>query len=103
MTSDAEIIEAMARAICKANSINPDARHVHGGVMWERYTGHAHASYRVARQRILEKAAGKVTRFEVIDDKGRSYSKWGVSVELSYQDDGRTLKAFVRSPDAGRE
>lgn len=40
-----------------------------------------------------------VTRFEVIDHttdgEGRVYVKYDVSVDLSYQDDGRTLKAFV--------
>jgi hypothetical protein len=41
--------------------------------------------------------ARKVTRFEVIDESGRVYVKYGVEVELSYQDDGRTLKVFVRS------
>ena len=37
-----------------------------------------------------------VTRFEVIDETGRVYSKWGVSIELSYQDDNKTLKAFIK-------
>ena len=37
-----------------------------------------------------------VTRVEVIDAKGRSYVKYGVtSVELSLQDDARTLKVFL--------
>lgn len=34
-------------------------------------------------------------RFEVIDETGRAYSRWGVDIELHYQDDGRTLKVFV--------
>lgn len=39
----------------------------------------------------------KVTRLEVIDGDGRSYTNWKVeSLEFSYQDDGRTLKIFVR-------
>ena len=39
----------------------------------------------------------KVTRFEVIDKKGRSYTDYNVkSIELSYQDDGRTLKIFIK-------
>lgn len=38
----------------------------------------------------------KVTRFEVIDETGRAMVKYGVSVELSYQDDGRTLKVFLK-------
>lgn len=40
-----------------------------------------------------------VTRFEVIDETGRAYVRGPrdpVQVELSYQDDGRTLKVFVR-------
>lgn len=38
-----------------------------------------------------------VTRVEVIDDKGRSYTNWSDKnkVELSYQDNGRTLKIFI--------
>jgi hypothetical protein len=41
-----------------------------------------------------------VDRIEVIDDTGRAYVKGGiygtpVKVELSYQDDGKTLKVFV--------
>ena len=39
----------------------------------------------------------KVTRFEVIDENGRVYQKWNCNVELSYQDDGRTLKVFINS------
>ena len=38
----------------------------------------------------------KVTRFEVIDETGRVIVKHGVSVELSYQDDGKTLKVFLK-------
>jgi hypothetical protein len=39
----------------------------------------------------------KVTRLEVIDEKGRAYGNWNKAnkVELSYQDDGRTLKIFI--------
>ena len=39
----------------------------------------------------------KVTRFEVIDESGRSYTRRNTNVELSYQDDGRTLKVFIKS------
>lgn len=39
--------------------------------------------------------ANKVDRFEVIDETGRAYVREGVSIELSYQDEGRTLKAFL--------
>jgi hypothetical protein len=39
----------------------------------------------------------KVTRFEVIDDNGRVYSKWDLKdVVLQLQDNGRTLKAFLQ-------
>lgn len=37
----------------------------------------------------------RLTRLEVIDESGRAYSRHGVSLTLSYQDDGRTLKVFV--------
>lgn len=39
----------------------------------------------------------KITRVEIIDDTGRVYSKWGVSIELDFQDQGRTLKVFVKN------
>lgn len=38
----------------------------------------------------------KVTRFEVIDQHGRAYTQMDCKVELSYQDDGRTLKVFLK-------
>jgi hypothetical protein len=38
----------------------------------------------------------KVTRFEVIDENGRVYTKWECTIELHYQDDGKTLKVFVK-------
>ena len=38
----------------------------------------------------------KVTRFEVIDEHGRAYTYPYCKVELSYQDDGRTLKVFIK-------
>jgi len=37
-----------------------------------------------------------LARIEVIDETGRAYVRRGVSVTLSYQDDGRTLKVFVK-------
>ena len=43
----------------------------------------------------------KVTRVEVIDKNGRSYTNWDVkSVELQLQDDGRTLKLFISEQDS---
>jgi len=43
------------------------------------------------------KTLKKVTRVEVIDEKGRSYVNWEKdnNVEIDYQDDGRTLKIFI--------
>ena len=48
-----------------------------------------------------KQTTSKVDRFEVIDETGRAYAKGSiygspVSVELSYQDDGKTLKVFVK-------
>lgn len=46
----------------------------------------------------------KVTRLEVIDHRihalkpGRTFSAHGCRIELSIQDDGRTLKVFVDDP-----
>lgn len=39
----------------------------------------------------------KVNRVEVIDENGKSYVNWQDhnKVELSFQDDGRTLKIFI--------
>ena len=46
-----------------------------------------------ADRRIRDKT---IDRFEVIDETGRALVKYGVSVELLYQDDGRTLKVVLR-------
>ena len=47
----------------------------------------------ITGQEIVE----KVSRVEVIDQTGRAYVKWNVSgVQLHLQDDGRTLKLFVK-------
>lgn len=37
----------------------------------------------------------RLTRLEVIDETGRAYTRHNVSMTLSYQDDGRTLKVFI--------
>jgi hypothetical protein len=39
----------------------------------------------------------RVSRIEVIDETGRAYSRWNCDIEPSLQDDGRTLKLFVKS------
>ena len=41
-----------------------------------------------------------VTRFEVIDNVGRIYVKYDVEVVESIQDEGRTLKMFIKNRDA---
>lgn len=46
---------------------------------------------------VASKATDKVTRFEVIDEEGRQMVKYDVSVELSMQDDDRTLKVFLKA------
>ncbi len=46
-------------------------------------------------------ATERLSRLEVVDENGRAYTRWGVHVELSYQDHGRTLKIFVAdNPEA---
>lgn len=50
----------------------------------------------------------KVNRLEVIDETGRAYIKGSiygtpVKVELSFQDDGRTLKVFVEAIKKAKE
>ena len=37
-----------------------------------------------------------VTRVEVIDSSGRAYVATNITVELSVQDQGRTLKVFIK-------
>ena len=53
--------------------------------------------------RIFVMQSETVTRFEVIDETGRAMVKYNVSVELSYQDDGRTLKIFLKEEDKQNE
>ena len=44
----------------------------------------------------LDMETEKITRFEVIDAAGRRYVNWDAAgLELSIQDEGRTLKIFV--------
>ncbi len=44
-------------------------------------------------------STNKVARVEVIDENGRSYVNWNDNnkVELSFQDDERTLKVFINN------
>ena len=46
-----------------------------------------------ADRRVRDKT---INRFELIDETGRVIVKYGVSVELLYQDDGRTLKVVLQ-------
>ena len=46
-----------------------------------------------ADRRIRDK---NINRFELIDETGRVIVKYDVSVELNYQDDGKTLKVVLR-------
>lgn len=49
------------------------------------------------QHKCVETDIDKVTRFEVVDNEGRAYVKYGVQeLKFSLQDDGKTLKAFVR-------
>lgn len=58
-----------------------------------------------APKMVAEGPIEKVNRFEVIDHtsggEGRVFTKWldNLVVELSYQDDGRTLKVFLSEKD----
>jgi hypothetical protein len=44
----------------------------------------------------MSRDQGKVTRITLVDETGRVYERRDLIVELDYQDDGRTLKVFVR-------
>lgn len=46
----------------------------------------------------------EITRLEIIDHTGRVYTNWKVgSLELSIQDNDRTLKIFVTKQDDTKE
>ena len=46
---------------------------------------------------IINETFKNVTRFEVIDESGRALVRYGVKLELSLQDETRTLKVFLTS------
>lgn len=55
--------------------------------------------YREAREGSLV-GLERVSRVEVVDREGRSYAKWGLAdVKASWQDEGRTLKLFLKEAD----
>lgn len=45
---------------------------------------------------------GAVSRFELIDDEGRQYVRYGTLIRIlvSIQDDGQTMKIFVKEDPA---
>lgn len=44
----------------------------------------------------------KVTRVEVIDNSGRAYTEYNAAdVQISFQDDERTLKVFLKNLNKG--
>ena len=43
------------------------------------------------------------TRFEVIDSAGRRLVEYGVNIEISMQDDGRTMKVFLTKIKGGQD
>lgn len=45
----------------------------------------------------------KENRIEIIEDGKRAFTKWNCKIEESVQDNGRTLKLFVDSPQAKEE
>lgn len=47
----------------------------------------------------LQNKNKELTRLEVIDESGRVYVNNSCKMELSYQDEGRTLKIFVNNED----
>ncbi len=53
----------------------------------------------------MTNSTDKVTRVEVIDQEGRSYVNWDDNnkVELSFQDEGRTLKVFISNREKSLE
>lgn len=58
-----------------------------------------HHRYLAKLQRGFDGLVSRVSRLEVIDENGRVYSRWHCDVDPSLQDDGRTLKLFVRAVD----
>jgi len=55
------------------------------------------ANYNPPVQEQTSNDTSKVTRFEVIDEKGRVYTNYNCNIELSFQDENRTLKVFIKS------
>lgn len=45
----------------------------------------------------INEAFKNVTRFELIDESSRALVRYGIKIELSLQDETRTLKIFLTS------
>jgi hypothetical protein len=57
---------------------------------------HSNRGDDVTYAKLIPNNENKLSRVEVIDEKGRSYVKYfDGECELSYQDEGRTLKIFI--------
>jgi hypothetical protein len=54
---------------------------------------------------MMTNSTDKVTRVEVIDQEGRSYVNWDDNnkVELSFQDNEKTLKVFISNREKSLE
>lgn len=50
----------------------------------------------------LDDVASQLSRVTVVDETGIQYERYDLDVELHLQDQGRTLKAFVRGQDTKR-
>jgi hypothetical protein len=52
----------------------------------------------IEKANAMEEIKEEITRFEVIDENGRVYGNYNIkTLELSYQDDGKTLKVFINN------
>ena len=64
--------------------------------LWNMFEAQIRADHRRNHGNITLDQIQAVTRLEVIDGNGRSYSKWNIqNKSFSFQDDGRTLKIFL--------
>jgi hypothetical protein len=60
----------------------------------------ADEAYHACKEALAEQPTGQPTRLEVIDANGRTYTNWKVKdMEFSYQDDGKTLKIFIKESE----
>lgn len=75
----------------------PDGERAWAGGHWGNVSATMPHATEYTRSDLAETNLSKVTRVEVIDNKGRAYTKYNVeSVYYQLQDDGKTLKLFVQ-------